>query len=83
MVTTEYPHGRYFPILRISTELCTAEISLYGGHILQWTPTGQMPVIFMSPKAEFRKGKALRGGIPLCWPWFGKTRRTPPCPHTA
>ena len=72
MITTEYPYGRDFPILRISTELCTAEISLYGAQVLQWTPTGQLPVIFMSPKAVFAKGKALRGGVPLCWPWFGK-----------
>ena len=72
MVTTEYPYGLDFPILRISTELCQAEISLYGAQVLQWTPTGQLPVIFMSPKAVYAKGKALRGGIPLCWPWFGK-----------
>ncbi len=72
MVTTEYPYGLDFPILRISTELCQAEISLYGAQVLQWTPTGQLPVIFMSPKAIYAKGKALRGGIPLCWPWFGK-----------
>ena len=72
MVTTEYPHGQDFPILRIDTPLCTAEISLYGGHIMQWTPIGHKPVIFMSPKAVFAQGKALRGGIPICWPWFGK-----------
>lgn len=72
MVTTEYPHGQDFPILRIETPLCSAEISLYGGHIMQWTPIGHKPVIFMSPKAVFAQGKALRGGIPICWPWFGK-----------
>ena len=72
MVTTEYPHGQDFPILRIDTPLCTAEISLYGGHMMQWTPIGHKPVIFMSPKAVFAQGKALRGGIPICWPWFGK-----------
>lgn len=72
MVTTESPHGQDFPILRIDTPLCTAEISLYGGHIMQWTPIGHKPVIFMSPKAVFAQGKALRGGIPICWPWFGK-----------
>lgn len=72
MLTTEYPHGPEFPILRIKTGLCTAEISLYGGHILQWAPAGQLPVIFMSPKAIFTPGKALRGGMPICWPWFGK-----------
>lgn len=72
MVTTEYPHGKDFPIVRIQSKLCTAEVSLYGAQVLQWTPAGQLPVIYMSPKAVFAQGKALRGGIPLCWPWFGK-----------
>ena len=72
MVTTVYPYGEDFPILKIETQLCTAEISLYGGHVLSWAPAGHKPVIYMSPKAVFKKGKALRGGIPLCWPWFGK-----------
>ena len=70
MVTTVYPYGEDFPILKIETSLCTAEISLYGGHVLSWAPTGHKPVIYMSPRAVFKKGKALRGGIPLCWPWF-------------
>lgn len=72
MVTTEYPYGEDFPIIRIDTPLCTAEVSLYGAHLLSWAPKGQKPVIYMSPKAVFKKGKALRGGVPLCWPWFGK-----------
>lgn len=72
MITTEYPYGEDFPIVRIDTPLCRAEVSLYGAQVLSWTPAGSMPVIFMSPKAVFCKGKALRGGIPLCWPWFGK-----------
>ncbi len=73
MLTTEYPYGEDFPILCINTKLCTARVSLYGAHLLDWTPAGQEhPVIFLSPKVAFRKGKALRGGVPLCWPWFGK-----------
>ena len=72
MITTEYPYGPEFPILKIRTALCEAEVSLYGAHVLSWAPQGQRPVIFMSPKAVFKQGKALRGGIPLCWPWFGK-----------
>lgn len=72
MIQTEYPHGEDFPVLKIDTDLCQADISLYGAHLLSWAPKGQRPVIFMSPKAVFKQGKALRGGIPLCWPWFGK-----------
>ena len=80
MITTEHPHGAEFPIVRIDTALCTAEVSLYGAHLLTWTPKGQLPVIFMSPKAVFKKGKALRGGVPLCWPWFGKNTEDPTKP---
>ncbi len=73
MLTTQYPYGEEFPILCIETPLCRARVSLYGAHLLDWTPAGQdHPVIFLSPKVAFRKGKALRGGVPLCWPWFGK-----------
>lgn len=75
MITTEYPYGPEFPIVKVQTELCSAEISLYGAHVLSWAPAGQRPVIFMSPRAVFQQGKALRGGVPLCWPWFGKHPR--------
>ena len=72
MIATEHPYGEEFPILRIDTPLCSGAVSLYGGHVLEWTPKGAKPVLFTSPKMVFKQGKALRGGIPLCWPWFGK-----------
>ena len=72
MIATEHPYGEEFPILRIDTPLCSGAVSLYGGHVLEWTPVGAKPVLFTSPKMVFKQGKALRGGIPLCWPWFGK-----------
>ena len=72
MITTEHPHGEEFPILCIDTPLCSGCISLYGGHVLEWAPKGAKPVLFTSPNMAFKQGKALRGGIPLCWPWFGK-----------
>lgn len=49
----------------------TCEISLYGGHILSWIVDGR-ELLFMSSKAEIGvEGKAIRGGIPICWPQFG------------
>ncbi len=50
---------------------CTAEISLYGGQVLQWQPVNQAPVFWLSKHSFFEKGQAIRGGIPICWPWFG------------
>lgn len=57
--------------LIISHATCKASISLYGGHVLSWQPKGQAPVFWLSNTAKFQEGTAIRGGIPLCWPWFG------------
>lgn len=46
-------------------------VSLYGGHVLSYEPHGQAPVLWVSQRAEFAFGKAIRGGIPVIWPWFG------------
>ena len=70
MITTETRHG--FPVQRVETQLGTLEVSQYGAHVLGWTPSGGRPVFYMSGAAVYAEGKALRGGIPICWPWFGK-----------
>jgi len=60
------------PIATIHNDNATAEISLYGGHVLSYKPHGETAdVIFLSNLATCAKGKAIRGGIPICWPWFG------------
>ena len=46
-------------------------ISLAGGHVMSYVPNGQQDVLWMSPNSAYTVGKALRGGIPVCWPWFG------------
>jgi len=43
---------------------------LHGAHVIDYTPADQQPVIFTSKNAIYREGKAIRGGIPVCWPWF-------------
>ena len=70
VITTETRHG--FPVQRVETALGTLEVSQYGAHVLDWTPSGGKPVFYMSGTAVYAEGKALRGGIPICWPWFGK-----------
>ena len=52
----------------------------YGAHITGWHPTGQAPVLWMSAASNFEAGLPIRGGIPICFPWFGPGRtqdRTP------
>lgn len=54
-----------------NSPLAQARMSLQGAHLMSWQPRGQQPVIWMSERAQFAQGLALRGGVPLCWPWFG------------
>lgn len=49
----------------------TAEVALQGAQLLHWTPCHHAPVVWLSPAARYTPGKSLRGGIPVCWPWFG------------
>lgn len=56
--------------VRISTAKCTGEILLHGAQVTSWKPAGTQEVIFVSREAIFDEGKAIRGGIPICFPWF-------------
>jgi len=63
--------GDGFMVADIVNRHCSASIALQGAHLLSWTPSGQQPVIWMSQEAQLGKGQSVRGGIPVCWPWFG------------
>lgn len=59
-------------IADITNAHASASICLQGGQVLSWQPvTTAEPVIWMSQDAQFVTGKSIRGGIPVCWPWFG------------
>ena len=49
----------------------TAVVALQGAQVLSWRPAGCGEVLWLSPVAKLGTGKAVRGGIPICWPWFG------------
>ncbi len=59
------------PVARVENGFAEAEIALQGAHLLTWQPKGEAPVIWLSPQARFAVGKSVRGGVPVCWPWFG------------
>lgn len=63
-------HGN-FTIAKIANAHATAIVSLYGAHVQSYIPKGQKEVLWMSPQSSFQEGKAIRGGIPVCFPWFG------------
>ena len=59
------------PIIEVENIHASAMISLQGAHILSWIPKNEEEVIWLSDDASFAPGKSVRGGIPICWPWFG------------
>jgi glucose-6-phosphate 1-epimerase len=65
------------PALRVHNDHADALIALQGGQLLEYTPRGAQPVIWLSEQAEFKRGQSVRGGIPVCWPWFGDLARNP------
>lgn len=55
----------------ILNEWAETTLSLYGGQLLRYRPHGEPPVIWLSEATRCGEGQAFRGGIPVCWPWFG------------
>jgi glucose-6-phosphate 1-epimerase len=66
----------------ITTSACAAELYLQGAHLTQWQPAGHKPVLFLSERSNFLPGKAIRGGVPIIFPWFGARTATPEDPRT-
>lgn len=69
--------------LEIDNPLATGKIALQGAHIVAWQPKFlQHPVLWLSSNARFVKGRSIRGGVPICWPWFGAhPTDSTLCPH--
>ena len=58
-------------IAEVANQHALANIALQGAHVATFQPRGEEPVIWLSPLAKFAPGKSIRGGVPICWPWFG------------
>ncbi len=69
-----------FPVLELDNGQARATIALQGAQVMTWTPRGQQPVIWLSRAAKFAPGKSIRGGVPICWPWFGAHATEPSFP---
>ncbi len=65
---------------RVTTPFASATIALQGAHVMTWQPVGQQPVIWVSKYAKYASGKSIRGGVPVCWPWFGPHASNPQLP---
>lgn len=62
------------PLIRVRNDYAECDIYLYGAHIARFKNAGAGDLLWMSPTSPFVQGKAIRGGIPLCFPWFGPHR---------
>ena len=65
------------PKVVVSTHTSTAEIYLHGAHVTGFQKNGEPPLLFMSAKSLFAPDKAIRGGVPICFPWFGPREGLP------
>src|ERR1700683_5559930 len=81
------PHGAKIvegngglPKIQITAPAATAEMYLHGAHITAWRPTGCDEVFFLSPHSLYQDGVAIRGGVPICFPWFGAKGDDPQAP---
>ena len=68
------------PVAEVRNAHATASVALHGAHVFAFQPHGQAPVLWLSKRSYFAPGKAIRGGIPICWPWFGPHPTDPGLP---
>jgi len=77
VVTTQLPPGvavgpgrNGLSRVRVNTAEATGEVYLHGAHVTAWQPAGAAPVIWVSRDSLYDAGKPIRGGVPICFPWF-------------
>ena len=66
--------------VRFSTGGSSGEVTLHGAQVTAWAPEGEQPVLWLSESSHFHPEKSIRGGIPICWPWFGDHETDPAQP---
>jgi glucose-6-phosphate 1-epimerase len=73
--------GNYgLPKVQIASSSASAEIYLHGAQVTSWQPAGSEEVIFVSGQSRWEAGRAIRGGIPVCFPWFRTKADDPKAP---
>ncbi|RFC42917.1 MAG: glucose-6-phosphate 1-epimerase [Verrucomicrobia bacterium] len=78
ILETLSPEG--LPLLSVSGDFGSARFSPQGAHLLNFTPKGQPPLLFLSSSTFLAPGKAIRGGVPVIFPWFGPRAGHPEAP---
>ena len=65
------------PKVEVTSAAGSAEIYLHGAHVTDFQINGQPPLLFMSQCSRFARNQAIRGGIPIIFPWFGSREGEP------
>jgi glucose-6-phosphate 1-epimerase len=68
------------PKVQVTTPAASGEIYLLGGQVTSWVPAGHADVLFVSAASRFEAGRSIRGGIPVCFPWFANKADDPQAP---
>lgn len=68
------------PRVRITSPEAAAEMYLHGAHVTSWKPAGREELLFLSSQSRWEHGHAIRGGVPICFPWFGNKTDDPKAP---
>jgi glucose-6-phosphate 1-epimerase len=66
--------------VRITSPEAMGEMYLHGAHVTSWKPAGGEEVLFLSVESRWEHGHAIRGGVPVCFPWFGGKADDPKAP---
>ena len=66
------PHGGNIPVLVVDNQFCQATIAFQGAQVLRYERKQSSPLLWLSDLNDWQAGQAIRGGIPICFPWFGR-----------
>lgn len=70
-----------FEYIEVKNSFAAAKIALQGAHLFHYQAAGKTPLFWVSQTSYYREGKAIRGGVPVCWPWFGPHKKDTSLPQ--
>ena len=68
------------PKVRVTTSIASVDLYLHGAQVTSWQPVGAEDALFLSEHSYWQEGRAIRGGIPICFPWFRSKADDPKAP---
>jgi glucose-6-phosphate 1-epimerase len=66
--------------VHVTSAAATGDVYLHGAHVTSWVPRGAEEVLFLSSRSHWQAGRAIRGGVPICFPWFANKANDPGAP---